>query len=79
MLEYIYKEWKERNISVTDNCVLLAINVLYIMLSVYRTYVAKFFIFLIGAPCFFLVNVLNSILDCIFPEGWDNEDPFSKY
>lgn len=30
------------------------------------------FIFLIGAPCFFLVNVLNSLLDCIFPEGWDN-------
>lgn len=29
------------------------------------------FIFLIGAPCFFLVNVLNSLLDCIFPEGWD--------
>lgn len=27
----------------------------------------------------FLVNVLNSLLDCIFPEGWDNEDPFSKY
>lgn len=23
--------------------------------------------------CFFLVNVLNSLLDCIFPEGWDNE------
>lgn len=34
------------------------------------------FIFLVGAPCFFLVNVLNSLLDCIFPEGWDN---FSKY
>lgn len=27
------------------------------------------------AICFFLVNVLNSLLDCIFPEGWD----FSKY
>lgn len=21
--------------------------------------------------CFFLVNVLNSLLDCIFPEGWE--------
>lgn len=26
---------------------------------------------IVGAPCFFLVNVLNSLLDCIFPEGWD--------
>lgn len=25
---------------------------------------------IVGAPCFFLVNVLNSLLDCIFPEGW---------
>lgn len=25
---------------------------------------------LVGAPCFFLVNVLNNLLDCIFPEGW---------
>lgn len=24
---------------------------------------------IIGAPCFFLVNVLNSLLDCIFSEG----------
>lgn len=31
------------------------------------------------AICFFLVNVLNSLLDCIFPEGCDNEDPSSKY
>lgn len=30
-------------------------------------------VFLVGAPFFFIVNVLNNILDCIFPEGWDNE------
>lgn len=31
-------------------------------------------VFLIGAPFFFIVNVLNSILDCIFPDGWDNDE-----
>lgn len=29
-------------------------------------------VFLIGAPFFFVVNILNNILDILFPEGWDN-------
>lgn len=32
------------------------------------------FILLIGAPFFFIVNILNNILDCILPEGWDNDE-----
>lgn len=31
-------------------------------------------VFLVGAPFFFIVNILNNILDCIFPEGWDNDE-----
>lgn len=32
----------------------------------------------IGAPFFFMVNILEAILDVIFPEGWDDEDDFFK-
>ena len=32
----------------------------------------------IGAPFFFMVNILEAILDAIFPEGWDDEDDFFK-
>ena len=37
----------------------------------------KFFIiiiFAIGGPIFALNNVLTSLLDCILPEGWDNDE-----
>jgi hypothetical protein len=30
-------------------------------------------IFIIGGPFFAIVNVLESLLDCIMPEGWDND------
>jgi hypothetical protein len=30
-------------------------------------------IFIIGGPFFAIVNVLEAILDCIMPEGWDND------
>lgn len=30
-------------------------------------------IFIIGGPFFAIVNVLESILDTIMPEGWDND------
>ena len=33
----------------------------------------------IGAPFFFIVNILEAILDVIFPEGWDDDDFFKKY
>ena len=32
----------------------------------------------IGAPFFFIVNILEAILDVIFPEGWDDDDDFFK-
>ena len=32
-------------------------------------------IFIIGGPFFAIVNVLEAILDCIMPEGWDDETP----
>lgn len=35
----------------------------------------------IGAPFFFMVNILEAILDTVFPEGWDDDedDFFKKY
>ena len=30
-------------------------------------------IFIIGGPFFGIVNVLEAILDCIMPEGWDQD------
>jgi hypothetical protein len=30
-------------------------------------------IFIIGGPFFAIVNVLEAILDCIMPEGWDQD------
>lgn len=30
-------------------------------------------IFIIGGPIFAAANVLESLLDCFLPEGWDNE------
>ena len=34
----------------------------------------------VGAPFFFIVNILEAILDVIFPEGWDDDDDFfNKY
>lgn len=32
------------------------------------------FIFYIGAPFFLIVNVLETILNLILPEGWDDDD-----
>lgn len=32
-------------------------------------------IFIIGGPFFAIVNVLEAILDCIMPEGWDDGTP----
>ena len=29
-------------------------------------------IFLVGGPFFAIANVLESLLDCFLPEGWDN-------
>lgn len=31
-------------------------------------------IFIIGGPIFAAANVLESILDCILPEGWGDDD-----
>lgn len=31
-------------------------------------------IFIIGGPIFALNNILTAFLDCIFPEGWDDND-----
>ena len=41
---------------------------------------AALFVFLIGAPCFLIVNVLEEVLDYILPGGWDDDEgPFKGY
>ena len=30
-------------------------------------------IFIIGGPVFVMANVLEAILDCFLPEGWDDD------
>lgn len=30
-------------------------------------------IFIIGGPIFVIANVLEALLDCFLPEGWDDE------
>ena len=32
-------------------------------------------IFIIGGPFFAIANVLEAILDCYLPEGWDDDGP----
>ena len=32
-------------------------------------------IFLIGGPFFAIANVLEALLDCFLPEGWDENGP----
>ena len=34
------------------------------------------FIFIIGSPIFASANILEAILNCILPEGWDDDDRF---
>lgn len=36
-------------------------------------------IFIIGGPAFAISNILQTLLDTILPEGWDNEDDFKGY
>lgn len=33
-----------------------------------------FLVFLIGGPIFGINTILTALLDCILPEGWDNDD-----
>lgn len=33
-----------------------------------------FLVFMIGGPVFGINEILTTILDLIFPEGWDNDD-----
>ena len=32
-------------------------------------------IFIVGGPFFAIVNVLEALLDCFLPEGWDEDGP----
>ena len=32
-------------------------------------------IFIIGGPIFTIANVLEALLDCFLPEGWDEDGP----
>ena len=32
-------------------------------------------IFLIGGPFFAITNILEALLDCFLPEGWDEDGP----
>lgn len=36
-------------------------------------------IFLLGGPFFAISNILTAILDCILPEGWDDQDDFKGH
>ena len=37
-------------------------------------------VFLLGAPCFLIVNVLEEVLNYILPGGWDDDEgPFKGY
>jgi hypothetical protein len=38
-----------------------------------------FLIFMIGGPIFGINQILTSLLDCILPEGWDNDDFSQEY
>ena len=35
-------------------------------------------VFTIGGPVFGINQILTTLLDCILPEGWDNDDDFDK-
>lgn len=37
------------------------------------------FIFIIGGPIFIIANILESLLDYILPEGWNDDDDFKGY
>ncbi len=32
-------------------------------------------IFIVGGPFFAIVNILEALLDCFLPEGWDEDGP----
>lgn len=32
-------------------------------------------IFIIGGPIFTIANILEALLDCFLPEGWDQDGP----
>lgn len=40
--------------------------------------VVFFLIFLIGGPIFGMNQILTTLLDCILPEGWDDDDDFNQ-
>ena len=40
--------------------------------------VVFFLVFLIGGPVFGMNQILTTLLDCILPEGWDNDDDFNQ-
>lgn len=37
-----------------------------------------FLIFAIGGPVFGINQILTTLLDCILPEGWDDDDDFNQ-
>ena len=40
--------------------------------------IAFFLVFTIGGPIFGINQILTTILDCLFPEGWDDDNDFNK-
>lgn len=40
--------------------------------------VVFFLIFAIGGPVFGMNQILTTLLDCILPEGWDDDDDFNQ-
>lgn len=37
-----------------------------------------FLVFAIGGPFFGINQILTSLLDCILPEGWDDDNDFNQ-
>ena len=37
-----------------------------------------FLVFAIGGPVFGMNQILTTLLDCILPEGWDDDDDFNQ-
>lgn len=33
-------------------------------------------IFIVGGPFFAITNILETLLDCFLPEGWDENGPY---
>ena len=77
----VYIEQEKHGYGKYYNCILWSVCSLLVMIQyapcvlVCQDWLLAGIIFIIGGPFFAIVNVLEAILDCIMPEGWDDETP----